>query len=184
MNRNLNLQLFAESEAPNLTAEELKAQLTAANAQIAKLTNKADALASENAAKTKQLRGYLNEEEAEEQARKEAEAERDKQFKAMQRELTIMSSVNTYMDVLEMSKDTAMQYAEARADGDTEKEKKILRRHMQMFKASLMQNFLKSRGEISAGHGSIEGESKAVALAKSLPIYSDQVDEELLKKYM
>lgn len=111
-------------------------------------------------------------------------AERDKQFKAMQRELTIMKSVNTYMDVLEMSKDTAMQYAEARADGDTEKEKKILRRHMQMFKASLMQNFLKSRGEISAGHGSIEGESKAVALAKSLPIYSDQVDEELLKKYM
>ena len=97
MNGKLNLQLFAESEAPNLTAEELKAQLTAANAQIAKLTNKADTLASENAAKTKQLRGYLNEEEAEEQARKEAEAERDKQFKAMQRELTIMSSVNTYM---------------------------------------------------------------------------------------
>lgn len=182
MNRKLNLQLFAE--APEQTAKELQQQLAAANAQITKLTNKADALASENATKTKQLRGYLNEEEAEEQARKEAEAERDKQFKAMQRELTIMSSVNTYMDVLEMSKDTAMQYAEARADGDTEKEKKILRRHMQMFKASLMQNFLKSRGEISAGHGSIEGESKAVALAKSLPIYSDQVDEELLKKYM
>lgn len=186
MNRKLNLQLFAEPEAQdqNLTTKELQQQLAAANAQITKLTNKADALASENATKTKQLRGYLNEEEAEEQARKEAEAERDKQFKAMQRELTIMSSVNTYMDVLEMSKDTAMQYAEARADGDTEKEKKILRRHMQMFKASLMQNFLKSRGEISAGHGSIEGESKAVALAKSLPIYSDQVDEELLKKYM
>ena len=134
----INLQLFAEPEAPNLTAKELKAQLAQANAQIAKLTNKADALASENATKTKKLREYLTEEEQETEMKKAAEAERDRQFKEMQREIAVMSSVNTYMDVLEMSKDTAMQYAEARADGDTEKEKKILRRHMQMFKASLM----------------------------------------------
>lgn len=185
MNRRLNLQLFAEApEQNNLTAEELKAQIAQANAQIAKLTNKADALASENAAKTKQLREKMTAQEKEAEAKKEAEAERDKQFKAMQRELTIMSSVNTYMDVLEMSKDTAMQYAEARADGDTEKEKKILRRHMQMFKASLMQNFLKSRGEINAGHGAIEGESRAVQIAKSLPVYNNEVDESILKAYM
>lgn len=185
MNRKLNLQLFAEApEQNNLTAEELKAQLAQANAQIAKLTNKADALASENAAKTKQLRGYLTEEEQEAEARKAAEAERDKQFKAMQRELTIMESVNTYMDTLEMSKEVAQQYAEARADGDVEKERKILRRHMQMFKASLMQNFLKSRGEVNAGHGSIEGESRAVQLIKSLPTYSTEVDENILKAYM
>lgn len=186
MYRKLNLQLFAEPEAQEqkLTTEELQQELAQANVQIAKLTNKADALASENAAKTKKLREYLTEEEKEAEAKKEAEAERDKQFKAMQREIAVMSSVNTYMDVLEMSKDTAMQYAEARADGDTEKEKKILRRHMQMFKASLMQSFLKSRGEINAGHGSIEGESKAVALAKSLPVYSDEIDESILKQYM
>jgi len=186
MYRKLNLQLFAEPEAQEqkLTTEELQQQLAQANVQIAKLTNKADALASENAAKTKKLREYLTEEEKEAEAKKEAEAERDKQFKAMQREIAVMSSVNTYMDVLEMSKDTAMQYEEARADGDTEKEKKILRRHMQMFKASLMQSFLKSRGEINAGHGSIEGESKAVALAKSLPVYSDEIDESILKQYM
>lgn len=185
MNRRLNLQLFAEApEQNNRTAKELQQQLAAANAQIAKLTNKADALASENATKTKKLREYLTEEEQEAEVKKEAEAERDRQFKEMQREIAVMSSVNTYMDVLEMSKDTAMQYAEARADGDTEKEKKILHRHMQMFKASLMQSFLKSRGEINAGHGSIEGESKAVALAKTLPIYSNEVDESILKQYM
>ena len=185
MNGKLNLQLFAEpTPGQNLTAKELQAQLAAANAQIAKLTNKADALASENAAKTKQLREKMTAQEKEAEAKKEAEAERDRQFKEMQREIAVMSSVNTYMDVLEMSKDTAMQYAEARADGDTEKEKKILRRHMQMFKASLMQSFLKSRGEINAGHGSIEGESKAVALAKTLPIYSNEVDESILKQYM
>lgn len=127
MNRRLNLQLFAEApEQNNLTAKELQQQLAAANAQIAKLTNKADALASENATKTKKLREYLTEEEQEAEVKKEAEAERDRQFKEMQREIAVMSSVNTYMDVLEMSKDTAMQYAEARADGDTEKEKKIL----------------------------------------------------------
>lgn len=182
--RKLNLQLFAEApEQNNLTAKELQQQLTAANAQIAKLTNKADALASENAAKTKKLREYLTEEEQKEAAKKEAEVERDRQFKEMQREIAVMSSVNTYMDVLEMSKDTAMQYAEARADGDTEKEKKILRRHMQMFKASLMQSFLKSRGEINAGHGDSH-ESKAVELMKSLPTYSTEVDESILKQYM
>lgn len=185
MNGKLNLQLFAEpTPEQNLTAKELQAQLAAANAQITKLTNKADALASENATKTKKLREYLTEEEQEAEVKKAAEAERDRQFKEMQREIAVMSSVNTYMDVLEMSKDTAMQYAEARADGDTEKEKKILRRHMQMFKASLMQSFLKSRGEVNAGHGSIEGESKAVALAKLLPIYNNEVDESILKAYM
>lgn len=179
----INLQLFAEPEAPNLTTKELQAQLAAANAQITKLTNKADALASENAAKTKQLRGYLNEEEAEEQARKEAEAERDKQFKAMQRELTIMSSVNTYMDTLEMSKETAQRYAEARADGDSDKENEILRQHMKTLKSKMMQEFLAERGEISAGHGDSH-ESKAVQLIKSLPTYSTEVDENILKAYM
>lgn len=185
MNRKLNLQLFSEPapEQNNLTAEELKAQIAQANAQITKLTNKADALASENATKTKKLREYLTEEEQEAEVKKAAEAERDRQFKEMQREIAVMSSVNTYMDVLEMSKDTAMQYAEARADGDTEKEKKILRRHMQMFKASLMQSFLKSRGEINAGHGDSH-ESKAVELMKSLPTYSTEVDESILKQYM
>ena len=104
MYRKLNLQLFAEPEAQEqkLTTEELQQQLAQANVQIAKLTNKADALASENAAKTKKLREYLTEEEKEAEAKKEAEAERDKQFKAMQREIAVMSSVNTYMDVLEM----------------------------------------------------------------------------------
>lgn len=181
MNGKLNLQLFAEPtpEQNNLTAEELKAQIAQANAQITKLTNKADALASENAAKTKQIRERMTEEEL---ARMK-ENERNEQFKAIQRELTIMKSVNTYMDVLEMSKDTAMQYAEARADGDTEKEKKILRQHMKSFKANMMQSFLKSRGEINAGHGDSH-ESKAVALIKSLPTYSTEVDESVLKQYM
>lgn len=183
--RKLNLQLFAEPtpEQNNLTAKELQQQLAQANAQITKLTNKADALASENAAKTKQLRGYLNEEELAEQAKEEAEAERDKQFKAMQRELTIMKSVNTYMDTLEMSKETAQRYAEARADGDSDKENEILRQHMKSFKANMMQSFLKSRGEINAGHGDSH-ESKAVALIKSLPTYSTEVDESVLKQYM
>lgn len=180
----INLQLFAEPEAPNLTAKELKAQLAQANAQITKLTNKADALASENAAKTKQLREKMTAQEQEAEAKKEAEAERDKQFKAMQRELTIMKSTNTYMDTLEMSKEVAQQYAEARADGDGDKENEILRQHMKTLKSKMMQEFLAERGEINAGHGSIEGESKAVALAKSLPIYSNEVDESILKQYM
>lgn len=185
MNGKLNLQLFAEpTPEQNLTAKELQAQLAAANAQIAKLTNKADALASENATKTKKLREYLTDEEQEAEVKKEAEAERDKQFKAMQRELTIMKSVNTYMDTLEMSKETAQRYAEARADGDSDKENEILRQHMKTLKSKMMQSFLKSRGEINAGHGSIEGESKAVALIKSLPTYSTEVDESVLKQYM
>lgn len=119
------------------------------------------------------------------QPQEEAEREeRDKQLAAMQRELTIMKSTNTYMDVLEMSKETAQRYAEARADGDGDKENEILRQHMKSFRANVLQSFLKSRGEINAGHGNAETESKATRFIKSLPIYSDQVDEELIKKYM
>lgn len=184
MNRRLNLQLFAEApEQNNLTAEELKAQIAQANAQITKLTNKADALASENATKTKKLREYLTEEEQEAEVKKAAEAERDRQFKEMQRELTIMKSTNTYMDTLEMSKEVAQQYAEARADGDGDKENEILRQHMKTLKAKMMQEFLAERGEVNAGHGDSH-ESKAVELMKSLPTYSTEVDESILKQYM
>lgn len=197
--RKLNLQLFAEptpeaetheepkgpgdDHEPETDADVLRVQLAQANAQIAKLTNKADALASENAAKTKQLREKMTAQEQEAEAKKEAEAERDKQFKAMQRELTIMKSTNTYMDTLEMSKEVAQQYAEARADGDGDKENEILRQHMKTLKAKMMQEFLAERGEVNAGHGDSH-ESKAVELMKSLPTYSTEVDESVLKQYM
>lgn len=182
MNRKLNLQLFAEPEVPeqNLTAKELQAQLAAANAQITKLTNKADALASESAAKTKQLRERMTAEELE----KAKEAERDEQFKAMEQELASLKIISVCMDALEMSQTTAEQYAAAKVSGDTATETKILKQHIQSIKSKMMQEFLAERGEVNAGHGSIEGESKAVALAKSLPVYNNEVDESILKAYM
>lgn len=112
------------------------------------------------------------------------ETERDKQLAEMQRKITVMKSINTYMDVLEMSRETAQQYAEARADGDGDRENEILRQHMKTLKSKMMQGFLKSRPGISAGHGNVETETKSTRFIKSLPICSDQVDEELLKKYM
>lgn len=177
----INLQLFAEPtpEQNNLTAKELKAQLTAANAQIAKLTNKADALASENAAKTKQLRERMTAEELE----KTKETERNEQFKAMEQELTALKIVSVCMDALEMSQTTAEQYAAAKVSGDTATETKILKQHIQGIKSKMMQEFLAERGEISAGHGDSH-ESKAVQLIKSLPTYSTEVDENILKAYM
>jgi hypothetical protein len=197
--RKLNLQLFAEPapevevhEEPNGSGDDsnpeididaLRVQLAQANAQIAKLTNKADALASENAAKTKQLREKMTAQEQEAEAKKEAEAEREKQFKEMQRKLLVIESTSTYMDILEMSKETAQQYAEARADGDADKENDILRQHMKAFKAKMMQSFLAERGEVNTGHGD-SGESKAVELLKMLPKSSGGVDESILKAYM
>lgn len=179
MNRKLNLQLFAEAPEQNLTAKELQQQLAAANAQITKLTNKADALASENAAKTKQLRERMTAEELE----KAKEAERDEQFKAMERKLAIMKTVSVCMDALEMNQATAQRYAEAKVSGDTAMETKILKQHIQSIKSKMMQEFLAERGEISAGHGDSH-ESKAVQLIKSLPTYSTAVDENILKAYM
>lgn len=110
--------------------------------------------------------------------------ETERQLAEMQRKITVMKSINTYMDVLEMSRETAQQYAEARADGDSDKENEILRQHMKTYKSKLMQGFLKSRPGISAGHDNAETETKATRFIKSLPIYCAQVDEELLKKYM
>lgn len=197
--RKLNLQLFAEptpevetheepkgsgdDPKPEIDVDTLRVQLAQANAQIAKLTNKADALASENAAKTKQLREKMTAQEQEAEAKKEAEAEREKQFKEMQRKLLVIESTSTYMDILEMSKETAQQYAEARADGDADKENDILRQHMKAFKAKMMQSFLAERGEVNTGHGD-SGESKAVELLKMLPKSSGGVDESILKAYM
>ena len=197
--RRLNLQLFAEGEEGGQGkqaegeeggqgkqaegVDELRVQLAQANAKIAKLTNKADALASENAAKTKQLREKMTAQEQEAEAKKEAEAEREKQFKDMQRKLLVIESTSTYMDILEMSKETAQQYAEARADGDTDKENDILRQHMKAYKAKMMQSFLAERGEVNAGHGD-SSESKAVELLKMLPKSSGGVDENILKAYM
>lgn len=181
MNRKLNMQLFAEPapEQNNLTAEELQAQLAAANAQITKLTNKADALASENATKTKQLRERMTAEELE----KAKETERNEQFKAMEQELASLKIISVCMDALEMSQTTAEQYATAKVSGDTATETKILKQHIQSIKSKMMQEFLAERGEVNAGHGDSH-ESKAVALAKSLPIYSNEVDESILKAYM
>lgn len=178
--RIINLQLFAEeAHGQNLTAKELKAQLAQANAQITKLANKADALASENAAKTKQLRERMTEEELE----RTKETERNEQFKAMEQELASLKIVSVCMDALEMSKETAQQYAAAKVSGDTATETKILKQHIQSIKSKMMQEFLAERGEVNAGHGD-SGESKAVQLAKSLPIYDNEVDESILKAYM
>ena len=200
--RKLNLQLFAEGteggdgegaqgaaesgkegEAQVEISDEARVLIAQLKAENAKLKNKNDVLATENATKTKQLREKMTAQEQEAEAKKEAEAERDKQFKAMQRELTIMKSTNTYMDTLEMSKEVAQQYAEARADGDSDKENEILRQHMKALKSKMMQEFLAERGEVNAGHGDSH-ESKAVELMKSLPTYSTEVDESVLKQYM
>lgn len=195
MNRKLNLQLFAEptpeaetheepkgpgdDHEPETDADVLRVQLAQANAQIAKLTNKADALASENATKTKQLRERMTAEELE----KAKETERNEQFKAMEQELASLKIVSVCMDALEMSQTTAEQYAAAKVSGDTATETKILKQHIQSIKSKMMQEFLAERGEINAGHGDSH-ESKAVALAKSLPIYSNEIDESILKQYM
>lgn len=179
MNRRLNLQLFAEAPEQKLTTEELQQQLAQANAQIAKLTNKADALASENAAKTKQLRERMTEEELE----RTKETERNEQFKAMEQELASLKIISVCMDALEMSQTTAEQYAAAKVSGDTATETKILKQHIQSIKSKMMQEFLAERGEVNAGHGDSH-ESKAVELMKSLPTYSTEVDESVLKQYM
>lgn len=190
--RRINLQLFAESvesqvqaadETKNLSAEELKAQISAAEAEMRRLKNKNDALASENAAKTKKLREYLTEEERQAEEKKATEAERDRQFDEMQRKLAIMETVEVYMDGLGMPKETAQQYAEAELSGDRAKKLDILKKHMASVKANVMQEFLQNRPNVNAGRGESH-ESKAVELLKMLPKSSGGVDENILKAYM
>ena len=114
----------------------------------------------------------------------EAKKEKDKRFEDMQRKLAIMETVEIYMDGLEMPKETAQQYAEAELSGDRAKKLDILKKHMASVKANVMQSFLAKRGEVNAGHGAIEGESRAVQIARMLPNYNTGVDEEILKQYM
>ena len=93
----------------------------------------------------------------------------------MEQELASLKIISVCMDALEMSQTTAGQYAAAKVSGDTATETKILKQHIQSIKSKMMQEFLAERGEVNAGHGDSH-ESKAVALAKSVPIYSNEVD--------
>ena len=187
--RRLNLQLFAESaesqeqvtdETKNLTAEEMKQQLAQLKAEQTRLQRRADALASDNARKTKLIRERMTAEELE----RAKEAERDEQFKALERKLTVMKTISVCMDALEMNQATAQRYAEAKVSGDTAMEAKILKQHIQSIKTNAMQGFLKGRPSVNAGHGNAETESKAVQLIRSLPVYSTEIDESILKQYM
>ena len=200
--RKLNLQLFAEGaeggngEGIQGSAEsgsegeeqveipdEVRVLVAQLKAENAKLKNKNDVLATENATKTKQLRERMTAQEQEDEAKREAEAEREKKFKAMERELLIIKSTNDYMNALEMTQELAQQFAEAEADGDRDKKLDILKQHMKAMKTKMTQSFLAERGEVNAGHGD-GGESKAVELLKLLPKSSGGVDESLLKAYM
>ncbi len=165
------------------SVDALKVLLAQAKAENAKLKNTNNSLASENASKTKLLREKMTAQEQEAEAKKEAEAAREKEFNDMKRKLNVIESTNVYMDIFEMSKETAQQYAEARADGDRDKENDVLRAYMKSYKAKLMQSFLAERGEINAGHGDGK-ENLAVELAKTLPKRSSGVDESILKMYM
>lgn len=117
-----------------------------------------------------------------EEAKKKAE-EFDRKFKELERKLAVARTASDAVNILEMPKETAQRYAEAVTDGNQELASAILRQHMKAFKAKMMQDFLKSRGEINARHGD-SGESKAVRLAKSLPIYNNEVDDDILKAYI
>lgn len=165
------------------SVDALKVLLAQAKAENAKLKNTNNSLASENASKTKLLREKMTAQEQEAEAKKEAEAAREKEFNDMKRKLNVIESTNTYMEIFEMSKETAQQYAEARADGDRDKENDVLRAYMKSYKAKLMQSFLAERGEINAGHGD-DKEDLALELVKSLPKRSSGVDENILKMYM
>lgn len=172
-----------EPQADENSVDALKVLLAQAKAENAKLKNTNNSLASENASKTKLLREKMTAQEQEAEAKKEAEAAREKEFNDMKRKLNVIESTNTYMEIFEMSKETAQQYAEARADGDRDKENDVLRAYMKSYKAKLMQNFLAERGEINAGHGD-DKEDLALELVKSLPKRSSGVDENILKMYM
>ena len=119
-----------------------------------------------------------------EELEKAKEAERDEQFKAMERKLATLKTVSVCMDALEMNQAMAERYAEAKVSGDTAMEIKILKQHIQSIKTNAMQSFLAKRGEVNAGHGAVEGESRAVQIARMLPNYNVGVNEEILKRYM
>ncbi len=168
-----------QQQQKDLTIDELKEQIAAAEAETKRLKDRNDELTSENVAKTRQLHERMTAEEL----KKLKEAERDEQFKAMQQKIAIMETVNTCMDTLSMDKATAQRYAEARANEDIKQENEILRQHMRTFKESLTRDFLKNRKDFKTGHNN-SNKNRAMEIVETLPKYNTGIDENILKHYM
>lgn len=171
------------------SVEELMAQLSAERAKNAKLQNEKDNASSEAANFKKQLRQKMTADEQAEAAKAEAEARRDAEFQQMKEEIRINKYSKRYMGI-GMDETTATELAVL--TGEIAEPDKFFSSLDKFIKAAAkkagedsVQNLIKNNPGISAGNGSIDGESLAVRKAKELASRkSGGINEDILKNFM
>ena len=131
---------------------ELLTQIAEMKAQLSKTKNALDKSLKEKGDITKQLRAKQTAEEREDEARKEAEREKNEKFAAMERELNHIKAVAAYRG--KVADDKIDILIDAVTDNDHEAIANAVQTAYERGKKDGQAEYLKNRPQVAAGSGS------------------------------
>lgn len=204
----MNIQLFADNDAADggnegnadvdsngnegaensadkkPTYDELVAQLAAANANMERLkaaTNKATKQAADY---KKRLHEKMSPEELDVEKSTTARNETEDRLRELEAELSRIKSVERYMSVFKMDKESAEKFAQLEVDGKAEELASAMSKHIEAIEKAAFKKALSSRPESHAGNADGKGETQAERIAKGLKARSSGIDENILKNFI
>lgn len=136
----------------NEDVAELLAQIAEMKAQMSKNKNALDKALREKGEVTKQLRARQTVEEQEEEARKEAEREKNEKFAQMEKELNHIKAVAAYRG--KVSDDKIDVLIDAVTDNDHDAIANTVQAAYERGKKDGQAEYLKNRPQVAAGSGS------------------------------
>ncbi len=179
-------KLTNEELLERIAQSEIRIKQIEAEAERRKLEN--DKLTAEKEKLKTQLTAKMTAEEQIDEAKKEAEAAKNKRLEEVESELAVIKATKRYM-TLKMDEKGAEEVAKLEISGDMETVTKILGKHILEIEKFAAENainkFLADRPDIKAGNGTTEKQSLAVEKAKEFASGGIRsVNAEALKKFM
>lgn len=179
-------KLTNEELIERITQTEIRIKQAEAEAERQKLEN--DKLVAEKEKLKTQLTAKMTAEEQIDEAKKEAEAAKNKRLEEVESELAVIKATKRYM-TLKMDEKGAEEVAKLEISGDMETVTKILGKHILEIEKTAAENainkFLADRPDIKAGNGTPEKQSLAIEKAKEFASGGIRnVNAEALKKFM
>lgn len=140
----------ARPETPTPTVEELTKQVEALTAAMNKQKKAIDSASADAAEWKRKYRSTLDEATAKEEARKEAEAEKDRTIAALQRDRTVSVHKASYLS-MGYTEEQATAAAEALADGDAEKVKSLQKEFLNTYTDGVKKALLNQQPSVTPG---------------------------------
>lgn len=170
---------------------DIKAELLQEKTKSERYKNSIDKLTKANGELTKQVRENMNPEELKkaimqeaENARKEAEAEKDAEIQALRERIDITDSTAFWGGkTIGMDDELAKSTAEAEVKGDKEKFRDNIVKHIKTIKDNSYHQALKDRGEIKAGNGEPDKNAAAKEAAAAAAKRVGTANQDILNHY-